>query len=189
VCVIEDEVRPNWNESDRLDALRSYHILDTLPEPAFDDLVRLAAQVCQTPIALITLIDHHRQWFKAEIGLGVRETPLDLSVCARAILQPGLFIVPDMSKNSPFRCNPLVTGEPHVRFYAGALLETSNGLPLGTLCVLDRVPRDLTEEQAFTLMTLARQVMSQLELRRALTDRDKALAASHRAEQRQGLLV
>src|SRR5918997_4019277 len=102
-AVLQSVLPLTWNEEDRLAALRRYSILDTPPEPVFDDLVRLAAQVCQTPIALITLIDDRRQWFKAEIGLGLRETPLDLSICAKAILQPGLFIVPDTSKDQPFR--------------------------------------------------------------------------------------
>jgi hypothetical protein len=158
--------------------LRSYRILDTPTEPVFDDLVRLAAQVCQTPMALITLIDDRRQWFKAELGLGFRETPLDLSICAKAILQPGLLVVRDTTQDPRFHDNPLVTGEPHLRFYAGALLATPDGLPLGTICVLDRVPRDLTGQQAFALTTLAKQVMAQLELRRALAERDEVLAGT-----------
>jgi two-component sensor histidine kinase len=189
ISVSKYEVRPGWEENDRLAALRSYRILDTPSEPEFDDLAQVAARVCQTPIAVINLIEDRRQWFKAETGLGLRETPLDVSICAYAILQPGLFVVPDLSKDPRFDCNLLITGEPRLRFYAGALLETSNGLPLGTLCVLDYVPRELTDDQAFILQTLARQVMSQLELRRAVEERDAALAASHRAEQRQSLLV
>jgi two-component sensor histidine kinase len=187
--VLNEEELPPWDETDRLAALRSYRILDTPAEPGFDNLVRLAAQVCHTPMALITLIDDHRQWFKAELGLGLRETPLDVSICAKAILQPGLLIVHDTTTDPRFNCNPLVTGEPHLRFYAGALLATPDALPLGTICVLDRVPRDLTKEQAFALTTLAEQVMSQLELRRAVAQRDEALAASRRTEQRQTLLV
>jgi two-component sensor histidine kinase len=187
--VLNEEELPPWDESNRLAALRSYRILDTPAEPGFDNLVRLAAQVCHTPMALITLIDDHRQWFKAELGLGLRETPLDVSICAKAILQPGLLIVHDTTTDPRFNCNPLVTGEPHLRFYAGALLVTPDALPLGTICVLDRVPRDLTKEQAFALTTLAEQVMSQLELRRAVAQRDEALAASRRTEQRQTLLV
>ena len=135
----EYKVRPGWEESDRLAALRSYRVLDTPPEPQFDDLVQVAARVCQTPIAIVNLIEERRQWFKAEIGLGVREMPLDVSICSTAILQPGLFVVPDLTKDPRFNCNPLVTGEPRLRFYAGALLESPNGLPLGTLCVLDYV--------------------------------------------------
>ena len=187
--MLSEDLRPPWNENDRLAALRSYRILDTPPEPIFDDLVQLAAQVCQTPIALITLVEDRRQWFKAEIGLGMRETPLDVSICAHAILQPGLFVVPDTATDERFNCNPLVVGEPHLRFYAGARLETSDGLPLGTVCVLDHAPRDLGVQQGFALRTLARQTMSQLELRRALAERDEALAASHQTEQRQALLV
>ena len=184
-----DKLLPTWTESDRLAALRSYRILDTPPEPAFDDLVQLAARACQAPIALISLIDERRQWFKAEVGLGVRETPLDRSICLTATLQPGLTIVPDLTEDPRFARNPLVTGEPHLRFYAGAVLKTPDGVPLGALCVLDCMPRDLTEEQASTLTVLARQVMSQLELRRAIAERDERLEASQQIEQRQTLLV
>ena len=136
-----------WRERDRLAALRSYHVLDTAPEPAFDSLVQLAAQVCDTPIAAINLIEDRRQWFKAEVGLGFRETPVEVSICAKAILQRGLFIVRDITQDSRFASTPLVTGPPHVQFYAGALLETPQGLPLGTLCALDYEPRDLDEQQ------------------------------------------
>jgi two-component sensor histidine kinase len=187
--VLNNKSQPVWTESDRLAALRSYRVLDTLPEPAFDDLVQLAARACQTPVALISLIDERRQWFKAEVGLGVRETPLDRSICLTAMLQPGLTIVPDLTEDPRFAHNWLVTGEPHLRFYAGAVLRTPDGVPLGALCVLDYAPRDLTKEQATTLTILARQVMSQLELRRALAERDEKLEASHRIEERQTLLV
>jgi two-component sensor histidine kinase len=164
-------------------------MLDTPPEPAFDDLVQLAARTCQAPIALISLIDARRQWFKAEVGLGVRETPLDRSICLTAMLQPGLTIVPDLTEDPRFARNPLVTREPHLRFYAGAVLKTPDGVPLGALCVLDCMPRELTEEQVSTLTVLARQVMSQLELRRAIAERDERLEASQQIEQRQTLLV
>ncbi len=188
--VIESGVSEAWNEKDRLAALRRYAILDTPPEPDFDDIVRLAAQACEAPIALISLVDDRRQWFKAEIGLGIRETSLVESMCAKAILGPGLLIVPDTVKDPRFDDNPLVQGKPHLRFYAGARLDTPEGLPLGALCVLDTVPRDgMTEEQKFTLTALARQVMAQLELRRAIAERDEALIANQRAEQRQALLV
>ena len=180
---------PLWNESNRLAALRSYRVLDTPPEPAFDDLVQLAAQCCQTPIALISLIDERRQWFKAEVGLGIRETPLDRSICLSAMLQPGLTVVPDLIEDHRFASNPLVTAEPRLRFYAGAVLRALDGVPLGALCVLDHVPRDLTGEQASTLTLLARQVMSQFELRRAIAERDERLEACHKIEQRQALLV
>ncbi|HEX2135319.1 MAG TPA: HWE histidine kinase domain-containing protein [Microvirga sp.] len=187
--MLSEEASFKWKESERLAALRSYRILDTPPEPVFDDLVLLAARACEAPVALISLIEDRRQWFKAEIGLGVRETPLDLSICAKVVFQPGLIVVRDMTQDPRFSGNPLVTGWPHLRFYAGALLETAEGLPLGRLCVLDPRVRDLTEEQAFTLEALARQVISQLELRRAIAERDEALEASRRTEHRQALLV
>src|SRR4051794_22680633 len=178
-----------WDENERIAALQSYGILDTPPEAEFDDVARLAAQVCETPIALITLVDDRRQWFKAEIGLGLRETPLGASICAKAILQPGLFNVPDATKDRRFRFNPLVIGEPRLRFYAGVRLETPAGLPLGTLCVLDVRPRTLSEAQGFALTTLARQVMAQLELRRAVAEREEALSGIRQGEARQALLV
>ncbi len=156
------------NDEQRLEALRRYGILDTPAEEAFDGIARLAAQVCRAPIAVVNFIDEDRQWFKSEIGLGVRETPLDISICAHAILRPGLFIVPDTTKDERFARNPLVASGPRLRFYAGALLETSDGHALGTLCVLDFVPRDLDEAQRDALSTLARQVMAQLDLRREL---------------------
>lgn len=178
-----------WRESERLEALRRYRVLDTPPEPAFDDLAQLASRACEAPVGLVTLVDDHRQWFKAEIGLGVRQTPLDQSVCATVMLQPGLTVVPDLTQDPRFKANPLVTGQPHLRFYAGVALMTPEGLPLGSLCVLDYVPREVSAEQASTLTALARQAMSQLELRRAITQRDEALEASRKVEQRQALLV
>ena len=182
-------MQPALTESERLAALRSYRVLDTPPEPEFDDLVQLAARACQTPVALISLIDERRQWFKAQVGLGVRQTPLDRSICLSAMLLPGLTIVPDLTEDPRFVGNPLVTGEPHLRFYAGAVLRTPDGVPLGALCVLDHMPRDITQEQASTLTMLARQVMSQLELRRAIAERDDVLEANRTFEQRQSLLV
>ncbi len=188
--VNESGVPQVWKEEERLAALRRYAVLDTPCEPDFDDLVRLAALACEAPMAVISLVDDRRQWFKAEIGLDVRETSLVESICAQAILQPGLFIVPDASKDPRFDDNPVVKGKPHLRFYAGARLETPEGLPLGALCVLDTRPRDdLTEPQKFALAALARQVMAQLELRRALAERDEALTTIRQAEQRQALLV
>jgi GAF domain-containing protein len=177
-----------WNEGDRLAALRSYGVLDTAPEPSFDSLAQLAAHVCGTPFAAINLIEDRRQWSKAEVGLGFRETPVEVSICAKAILQQSLFIIADTRQDSRFVSNPLVTGPPHVRFYAGAILATPQSLPLGTLCVLDRQPRELNEQQRAALTTLAAQVMSQLELRRLIAERDEALASSRQAEQRQALL-
>jgi two-component sensor histidine kinase len=187
--VVNNKMQPALAESERFAALRSYRVLDTPPEPEFDDLVQLAARACQTPVALISLIDERRQWFKAQVGLGVRETPLDRSICLSAMLLPGLTIVPDLTVDPRFVGNPLVTGEPHLRFYAGAVLRTPDGVPLGALCVLDHMPRDLTQEQASTLTMLARQVMSQLELRRAIAERDDVLEANRTFEQRQSLLV
>jgi two-component sensor histidine kinase len=187
--VLNNESLPPRRESDRLAALRGYKVLDTPTEPEFDALVQLAARICQAPIALISLIDDHRQWIKAEVGLGVRETALDCSICDKIMLQPGVAVIPDLTEDPRFSTNPLVTGEPHLRFYAGAVLRTPYGLPLGALCVLDRIPRGLTADQAFTLETLAHQVMALLELRRAVAQRDERLKASHKIEQRQTLLV
>jgi signal transduction histidine kinase len=161
------------NEAERLQALRSYGILDTAIEPAFDDITRIASYVCQTPISLISLVDEGRQWFKSEVGLGIRETPLEQSICAHALLEHSFLEVPDTTADARFDCNPLVTGSPHLRFYAGALLRTADGLPLGTVCVLDDKPRQLTSEQRDILAALARQVMSQMEFRRALLLSDR----------------
>jgi len=161
------------NEAERLQALRSYGILDTPVEAAFDDITRIASYVCQAPIALVSLVDEGRQWFKSEIGLGLRETPLAQSICAHALLEPSFLEVPDITLDQRFDGNPLVTGKPHLRFYAGALLRTPDGLPLGTVCVLDDKPRQLTPEQRDILAALARQVMSQMEFRRALLLSDR----------------
>jgi signal transduction histidine kinase len=161
------------NEAERLQALRSYGILDTAIEPAFDDITRIANHVCQTPISLISLIDEDRQWFKSEIGLGIRQTPLEQSICAHALFEHNFLEVTDTASDVRFKYNPLVTGKPHIRFYAGALLRTPDGLPLGTLCVLDNKPRALRVEQRDILTALARQVMSQMELRRALLLSDR----------------
>ncbi|MEO7433602.1 MAG: GAF domain-containing sensor histidine kinase [Dokdonella sp.] len=156
------------NESARLAALRSYGILDTASEGAFDDITRLAAHICNVPISVVNFIDSGRQWFKSEIGLGVRETPLAPSICAHAILQPDLFVIPDTLLDDRFAKNPLVVGNPMLRFYAGAPLLTTDGLSLGTVCVLDTIPRELSDQQRDALRALARQVMAQLELRKSL---------------------
>lgn len=161
------------NEIERLKALRSYGILDTPIEPSFDDITKIASYVCQTPMSVINLIDEGRQWFKSEIGFGVRETPLDDSICAHAILEQNFLEVEDTAKDARFNCNPLVTGIPHLRFYAGALLRTPDGLPLGTVCVLDTKPRVLSTAQREVLAALARQVMAQMEFRRALVLADR----------------
>jgi len=154
------------SETRRLSALRRYGILDTPREAEFDWFTRMAADICGMPVSLVSLIDQDRQWFKSEVGLGgVRETPLDVSICKHAILQKGLFEVPDTLLDERFRNNPLVKGEPHLRYYAGALLETPEGLPLGMLCVLDHEPRKLSAMQGEALEGLARQLMNLLELR------------------------
>jgi PAS domain S-box-containing protein len=172
------------DEMSRLRALRSYDVLDTPRERDFDDIVALAAEICQTPISVVNLIDRDRQWFKAEVGLGVRETPLETSICAHAILQKGIVEIFDTTLDCRFQDNPLVTGEPRLRFYAGALLETEEGLPIGTLCVLDTVPRTLTPVQRKTLEVLGRQVMTQLELRRNVRELEQANIDRRMAEKR-----
>ena len=169
-------------ETARLAALRQYRILDTDPERAFDDLALLASQICETPIALITLVDAERQWFKARHGIAESETPRAVSFCAHAIEQRDLFVIPDARDDERFRDNPFVTGGPFVRFYAGAPLVTRDGHALGTICVIDSVPRTLTPEQREALDALRRQVQAQLELRRNLHELKLALAARDSAE-------
>ena len=170
-------------EKARLRALRTYKILDTDPEKAFDDLTVLASHICETPIALISLIDSERQWFKSRVGVNIAETPRELAFCDKAIQQSDLFIVPDATKDPRFSSNPFVVSEPKIRFYAGAPFKSSDGYPLGTLCVVDTVPRELTSDQQDALLALSRQVQAQFELRRnlmelrlALEERDKAEA-------------
>jgi GAF domain-containing protein len=161
------------SEAKRLKVLWQYEVLDTVPEEVFDDLTELAARICEAPIALISLVDENRQWFKSKFGTTVSETSRDVSFCAHAIMQTGLFIVPDATKDERFANNPLVTSDPKIRFYAGAPLITPDGHALGTLCVVDKVPRELRPEQKQALTILARHVVSQLELRR----RSRELAA------------
>ena len=152
-------------ERSRLATIAALDILDTPPERAFDDLTRIAALVCRTPVALVTLVDAERQWFKSRVGFALEQTSRDASFCAHAILQPGVLVVEDATKDERFASNPLVTSEPHIRFYAGAPLVTPSGDAVGTLCVIDRVPRTLSATELVTLEALARQVASQLELR------------------------
>ena len=153
------------DELERLEELRKYSILDTEPEAAFDDMVKLANYICQTPIAAISLVDEHRQWFKAIDGLDAKETSRDVAFCAHAILQDETMIVPDALLDERFNDNPLVVGGPHIRFYAGVPLETPEGRHLGTLCVIDSVPRVLKEEQLKALSTLTDNIMAHLNLR------------------------
>jgi GAF domain-containing protein len=154
------------NEKKRLKVLWQYEVLDTVPEALFDDLTELAARICEAPIALISLVDEKRQWFKSKVGTSVSETTRDVSFCAHAIKQSDLFIVPDATKDERFANNPLVTSDPKIRFYAGAPLITPDGYALGTLCIIDKVPRELRPDQKHALGILARHVVSQLELRR-----------------------
>lgn len=154
------------NEVRRLKVLWQYDVLDTVPEEVFDDLTDLAAHICEAPIALISLVDEDRQWFKSRVGLSVGETSRDISFCAHAILKSDLFIVPDATKDPRFKNNPLVAGKDKIRFYAGAPLVTPDGYALGTLCVLDKKPRNLSPDQEQALRVLAHHVVSQLELRR-----------------------
>ena len=168
------------NEEARIIALDKYGILDTDPEQSFDDLTLLASHVCETPIALISLVDEDRQWFKSRIGIGASETSRDIAFCSTAILQSDVFVVPDALADERFRHNPLVVSDPHIRFYAGAPLINEDGYALGTICVVDRTPRNLAPDQKEALKALSRLVLAQLEFRRnlillkeALSDRTK----------------
>jgi diguanylate cyclase (GGDEF)-like protein/PAS domain S-box-containing protein len=169
-------------ETDRLDALQSLKILDTPSEPAYDDLTQLASVICATPIALISLVDQCRQWFKSKVGLDAVETHRDLAFCAHAILGNDLFIVPDAAQDIRFCDNPLVVGGPKIRFYAGMPLTDTNGYNLGTLCVIDQVPRQLSEQQQESLRSLGRQVTAQFALRLQVERLSQTVAELQRLE-------
>lgn len=154
------------DEAGRLAAPARYQILDTAPEPTFDTLTRLAAQICHAPMALVSLVDGNRQWFKSRVGCDLEETPRNIAFCACAISQDDILVVPDTLADTRFAANPLVAGPPHIRFYAGVPLMTEEGHALGTLCILDQVPRKLDAQQITTLRALAKEAMTQLDLRR-----------------------
>ena len=158
------------HEEDRLRELRRYDILDTEREREFDELVEIASEICGVPVSVVNFIDAGRQWFKAEVGLGVRSTPIETSLCGHVILQGDFVEIPDTLNDSRMADNPLCTGEPGFRFYAGAVLKAANGLPLGTLCVLDHKPRTLSDHQRKVLRVLSRHIMRELDLRIALKD-------------------
>jgi GAF domain-containing protein len=170
------------NEAARVGALQKYAILDSEPEHAFDDLTFLASYVCRTPIALISLIDENRQWFKAKVGISATETSRDIAFCSTAIQQPDVFVVPDAMKDERFCKNPLVVSEPNIRFYAGAPLVNEEGYALGTLCVIDRAPRELGADQEAALKALSRLVLMQMEFRRNLILLKEALSDRTREE-------
>jgi diguanylate cyclase (GGDEF)-like protein/PAS domain S-box-containing protein len=177
------------DEVTRLDALRQYEILDTLPEESLDDLVQLAAHICGTSIALINLIDGDRQWFKAKVGMDLCEMPRCVGFCPFVVCQPDVLVVPDALQDPRFADNPLVTSEPYIRFYAGMPLVTPAGKAIGVLCVADSIPRRLSQEQADALRALARQVMTQLELRRKLSEHKRTEEALYESEDRFRSLV
>ena len=161
------------NETERLAALRGYQILDTQPDAEFDLLTALASQICATPIAMMSLVDKDRQWFKSKIGVSISETRRDIAFCAHAILQRDVMEVDDASADKRFADNPLVTSSPHIRFYAGAPLVTKEGCALGVMCVLDRKPRKLSNEQRTWLSMLSQLAMAILDFRKKLGEVSK----------------
>ncbi len=172
------------NEVDRLKALDGYRVMDTPPEDAFDDLTTLVARVLDVPIALVSLVDADRQWFKSRYGLDAPETPRNISFCGHVVAEQEILVVPDAFEDDRFHDNPLVTGDPRVRFYAGFPLRTPDGHVLGTLCAIDHDMREITDDQLDTLKILGRQVADQLELRRQLLTSEDALASLADSEER-----
>ncbi|MBW8864626.1 MAG: GAF domain-containing protein, partial [Verrucomicrobia bacterium] len=170
------------NEQERLQALRRYEILDTVPEQDFDDITLLASHICGAPVAMISLVDDDRQWFKSKVGTTTTETPRDIAFCAHGILETDVFVVEDAQADERFADNPLVTEGSKIRFYAGSQLMTADGHALGMLCVNDRVPRKITPEQRAALQALARQVVAQLELRKSLKELRQNITERERAE-------
>jgi len=163
------------NETERLAELHSYNLLDTLPEPLFDDLTALASYICDAPISLISLVDDCRQWFKSKVGIEANETSREISFCAHTFLQPhSILVVSDTYQDDRFADHPLVLGSPYIRFYAGMPLLSPNGLPLGTLCVADTIPRRLSPNQLSALQRLSGQVVAQMELIREVHKRQQA---------------
>jgi diguanylate cyclase (GGDEF)-like protein/PAS domain S-box-containing protein len=177
------------NEQERLEALRSYDLLDTEPEAEFDGMVQLASSICETPIAAISLVDRDRQWFKAITGLDAKETSRDLAFCAHTILQRDILIVSDALHDERFFDNALVTAEPKIRFYAGAPLITTDGYPLGTICVIDRVPRELNANQLLALKALSNHVITQFELRLSHRKINQYLRELHHTQTMLGTLI
>ncbi|MDP3456424.1 diguanylate cyclase, partial [Methyloversatilis sp.] len=173
------------NEMQRLHALHRLDLLDTDPEPAFDDLTMLAAQICEAPIALVSLVDAERQWFKSRCGLQATETSRDVSMCAHAFTeQDGLLVVTDTLLDDRFADSPLVVGEPHIRFYGGVVLWSPDRLPLGALCVIDHRPRAVDASQQQALRALARQAEAQIHLRLRVRElRETSLALEHQKSQ------
>ena len=170
------------NETARLEALRKCKILDTAPEEAFENITRLAAYICSTPIALVSLVDAERQWFKSKVGIDATQVPRDVGFCAHAILQTDVFIVPDTLADPRFATNPLVTSEPYIRFYAGVPLIAASGHALGTVCVIDYVPRELDAQQIEALRTLGDQVVREIEVRRNLSDLQRTAVERKQAQ-------
>lgn len=175
---------PTREEANRLQALHDLQILDTAPEQDLDEIVHLASRLCDTPISLITLLDDHRQWFKAKTGLLIDETHRDFAFCAHAIHQDDIMIVEDATNDNRFANNPLVLGDPNIRFYAGMPLVTDRGYKLGTLCVIDRKPKLLSSEQQLALRTLAKQVIKQFELRLKVKELNATVELVHQQQEK-----